>query len=139
MTYKKLGAFALTLSFSFSALASIDEARKDILNTYNFDPSAMTFDEQANRAPSLSQLWSRFNKSPDSYRDALRTLLNEKGQKEILYCDGGMLFLAYAVLPADKHLGLESIKKCSLAEIQHSPFFYTMHEQAIRGVDTIDL
>ncbi|MBC3880614.1 hypothetical protein H8K35_03160 [Undibacterium sp. LX40W] len=139
MTYIKLSAFALALFFSSSASASIEDARKDILNTYNFDPSMMTYEEQANRAPTLSQLWSRFNKSPEGYRDALRILLKEKGQQEILYCDGGMLFLANATSPADQNLGMDSIKKCTLTEIQQTPYFYTMHQQAIRGVDTIEL
>ena len=31
------------------------------------------------------------------------------------------------------------IRKCTLAEIQHTPYFYTLHSLALRGVDTFDL
>ena len=139
MTLRYHLVLALTLLSSSVSGASVDEAMRDLVATYDFDPSQMTFDQQAERAPTLSQLWSRFNKSPDSYRDALRELLRQQGGREMLYCDGGMLFLQKARQAADKSLGLTSISKCSLAEIQHTPYFYTMHAQALAGSDTLDL
>jgi hypothetical protein len=99
----------------------------------------MSFDEQARRAPSLSALWDRYSKSQDTYRAALRTELAVEGNRELLYCDGGMLLLAKSSAPEDQTLGIASIRKCSLAEIQHTPYFYTLHALAVRGVDTTDL
>jgi hypothetical protein len=58
----------------------------------------------------------------------------------MLYCDGGMLLLHKSKEAAeDRSLGLRSIEKCSLAEIQHTPYFYTLHALAREGVDTLDL
>jgi len=99
----------------------------------------MTFDEQARRAPELSKLWDRFDKSPEPYRLALRSELRADANGEILYCDGGMLLLAKSQMPEDQELGQQSLRKCSLAEIQHTPYFYTLHGLAVRGVDTFDL
>ena len=50
-------------------------ALRDIQNAYNFDPSKLSFEEQAKRAPTLSALWDRYDKTSDVYRDALRTAL----------------------------------------------------------------
>lgn len=131
---------ALALAFTSAVNgAPIDDAKRDILRTYDFDPSTMSFDQQAKRAPTLSELWDRFDKSPDAYRNALRALLNQDAGSEMLYCDGGMLFLQKATQPTDRQLGLKSIKKCSLSEIQHTPYFYTMHSQALAGADTLEL
>lgn len=117
----------------------ISELRADIRATYDFEPSAMTFDEQARRAPGLSKLWDRYDKNREPYRQALRSELGADGNRELLYCDGGMLLLAKSDAPEDLRLGLDSIRKCSLAEIQHTPHFYTLHRLATRGVDTFDL
>lgn len=118
---------------------TIESAQADIRSTYAFDPSKMTFDEQASRAPSLSALWGRFAKAPEVYREALRALLRADGGTELLYCDGGMLMLSKTVDAEDHSLGLKSIGRCSLAEIQHTPYFYTLHALAVRGVDTFNL
>lgn len=134
-------AVPLLLTYGVAAYAgtTVDDAAKDIVATYAFDPKAMTLDEQAKRAPKLSELWERFHKSPDSYRTAMRALLGGDGGAEMLYCDGGMLFLQESTLSSDKTLGLKSIAKCSLVEIQHTPYFYTMHREALTGTDTLDL
>jgi hypothetical protein len=132
-------ALALAFGFSPSADASVEEAKRDVIQTYDFDPSTMSFDEQAKRAEKLGDLWTRFDESPDFYRDALRSLLGQDGGREMLYCDGGMLFLQNAVQATDKELGLRSIARCSLSEIQHTPYFYTMHSQALAGIDTVEL
>jgi hypothetical protein len=50
-----------------------------------------------------------------------------------------MLLLNKSKTPEDQALGLTSIQKCSLTEIQHTPYFYTVHALAVRGVDTFDL
>jgi hypothetical protein len=99
----------------------------------------MTFAEQASRATALTGLWDRFDKNRDAYRDALRIELRATGNHELLYCDGGMLLLAKSKDPDDRALGLSSIQKCSLAEIEHTPYFYTLHKLAVGGVDTFDL
>jgi hypothetical protein len=57
----------------------------------------------------------------------------------MLYCDGGMLLLAKSKLPEDRRQGLDAISKCTLSEIQHTPYFYTMHALAREGIDTFDL
>ena len=117
----------------------VEELRADIRATYDFEPSTMTFDEQARRAPTLSKLWDRFDKIPGAYGEALRSELRAEGNRELLYCDGGMLLLAKMSSPEDEQLGLSSIRKCSLAEIQHTPYFYTLHRLATRGTDIFDL
>ncbi len=129
----------LTYNSTTYASSPVEEASRDIVSTYAFDPKVMSFDEQAKRAPELSELWGRFQKAPDSYRIALRTLLSKKGGTEMLYCDGGMLFLHKTTLQSDKALGLKSIAECSLAEIQYTPYFYTMHKEALEGTDVLDL
>lgn len=116
-----------------------EETRKDIRSTYNFDPKKMTFDEQAATAPSLSQLWDRYAKNPEIYGPALRAELRAEGNTEQLYCDGGMLLLFKGAAQDDQALGLASLRHCSLAEIQHTPYFYTVHRLALKGVDTFDL
>ena len=118
---------------------SIQDARADIRSTYDFDPSGMNFEEQARRAPSLSALWDRYSKDPNVYGAALRAELRTEGNRELLYCDGGMLLLNKSKVDDDQALGLTSIAKCALAEIQHTPYFYTLHTLAVRGVDTFDL
>jgi hypothetical protein len=115
------------------------EPRSDIRETYDFEPSAMTYEQQASRARSLSQLWSRYDRSPQAYRDALRQELQTQGNRELLYCDGAMLLLVKSPDPEDQALGVSSLRKCSLAEIQHTPYFYTLHRLARLGVDTFDL
>lgn len=131
---------ALALCFSVPPAMSQDiaEPRADIRATYDFDPSRMTFDEQASRAPDLSELWARFEKSPERYREALRAELLAEGNREILYCDGGMLLLVNSSSSADDELGLASLRKCSLAEIEYTPYFFTLHSIAMRGIDTFD-
>ncbi len=139
MKYARYLVFAFAAFIALAARASVDEAMRDILKTYDFDPATMSFDEQAARAPTLSKLGSRFEKSHKVYRDALRVLLAQGGAGEMLYCDGGMLLLQNATSVADKGLGLQFIQKCSLAEIQQTPYFHAMHSQALAGVDTIEL
>lgn len=126
------------MSNSIHAL-SADETRADIRSTYNFKPETMTFDEQARRAPSLSALWDRYSKAVSIYSDALRTELRAPGNSELLYCDGGMLLLAKSNSADDQVLGLASLQRCSLAEIQHTPYFYTLHSLASKGHDTFGL
>jgi hypothetical protein len=117
----------------------ITELRADIRATYDFEPSTMSFNEQARLAPALSKLWSRYDRNSPGYHEALVAELRADGNREQLYCDGGMLLMAKSRLPEDEQLGLASIRKCSLAEIQHTPYFYTLHGLARRGVDTFDL
>jgi hypothetical protein len=121
------------------AAQSIDDAARDILTTYDFEPSKMSFQEQAERAPLLSKLWDRYGKSRDRYRPALLSALRSDGAREQLYCDGGMLLLANSMNAADDALGIASIKRCSLAEIQHTPYLYAIHALALKGIDTTDL
>lgn len=138
-------AFAIALAATFLAAevhaqsAAVDDARRDIQRTYDFEPSTMTFAQQSQRAPELSKLWDRYDKAPEAYRPALRAALAAGGQRELLYCDGGMLLIAKSKEAADRELGLRSVAKCSLAEIEHTPYFYTMHQLAREGVDTLDL
>lgn len=115
------------------------DPHSDIHKTYDFDPTSMTFDEQAKRAPSISALWGRYAKNPEKYAEALRIELRALGNRELLYCDGGMLLLNKSKDKEDQALGLTFIKKCSLAEIQQTPYFYTTHSLAMRGVDIFDL
>ena len=115
------------------------DIRADIRSTYDFEPSTMTFDEQARRAPDLSKLWDRYDKNREPYQTALRSELRTNGNRELLYCDGGMLLLAKSESAEDQQLGLDSLRKCSLAEIQHTPYFYTLHRLAVRGIDIYDL
>lgn len=115
------------------------DPRADIRATYDFEPSTMTFEEQARRAPELSKLWGRYDGSREAYHRALQAELRAEGRRELLYCDGGMLLLAKSVDPEDQQLGLDALRKCSLAEIQHTPYFYTLHRLATRGVETFDL
>ena len=125
---------------AFGAVAEpVDDARADIRSTYNFDPGSMSFSEQARRTPSLSALWDRYAKSPGVYVEALRQELQVQGQPELVYCDGGMLLLAKSSSADDQTLGLASIARCSLVEIEHTPYFYTLHALAVRGIDTFDL
>lgn len=124
---------------SAASAQSVEDARADIRSTYDFDPTSMPFDEQARRAPSLSALWERCSKMPEVYLHALRAELRATGNRELLYCDGGMLLLNKSRDSQDQTLGLSSLRKCSLAEIQHTPYFYTLHALAVRGVDTFDL
>lgn len=131
-----LGLFSL---LGVACAASLEEARADIVKTYNFDPSSMSFDKQSARAPELSKLWDRYSKAQETYAPALRTELRTVGNTELLYCDGGMLLLAKARDNEDEILGLASIRQCSLVEIQHTPFFYTLHALAVKGIDTFDL
>ena len=118
---------------------SVEEALQDIRATYDFEPSKMSFDEQARRAPTLSALWSRYARKPETYGPALRTALRTSDGRELMYCDGGMLLLAKQTAPDDQALGLKSLERCSLAEIQHTPYFYTLNALAARGMDTINL
>ena len=132
----------LWLLFLLSTSASgsdLERARQDIRSTYDFEPSEMSFAEQAKRAPNLGKLWSRYDAEPSIYLKAIREELRSEGGRELLYCDGGMLLLAKSSIEEDKALGLSSIRKCSLAEIQHTPYFYTLHKLAVEGVDTFDL
>ena len=130
----------ITFAFVFSpVIATVEDAALDIVQTYDLDPSTMSFGEQARVAPKLSELWDRFDKEPEPYREAMRTLLRKEGQREMLYCDGGMLLLEKATQASDKELGLQSLRKCSLSEIQHTPYFYTMHALAMAGTDTLEL
>jgi hypothetical protein len=130
---------AVLSSTTVSAETTADGAAKDIVETYAFDPAEMSYQEQAQRAPGLSELWQRCHDSPQLYFGELRKLLQQGGRTEMLYCDGGMLFLSGVLQPADRELGLKSIEKCSLAPIQYTPYFYAMHDQAVQGVDTLAL
>jgi len=132
-------ALTLLAASAASSAQPVQDARADIRSTYDFEPSQMSFAEQAKRAPSLSALWDRARKNPSTYLDALRIELLADGNRELLYCDGGMLLLKSSRKPDDEELGLASIRKCSLAEIQHTPYFYTLHSLAVRGRDVLDL
>ena len=57
----------------------------------------------------------------------------------MLYCDGGMLLLAKSRIPDDRLLGLNAVSKCTLSEIQQTPYFYMLHELAREGVDILDM
>lgn len=136
---RSLAGLAVCLAAASAPAQDTADPRADIRSTYDFEPSAMSFADQARRAPALSQLWDRFDKNPQSYREALRIELRAEGARELLYCDGGMLLLAKSREADDQALGLASIRKCSLAQIQHTPYFYTLHRLATLGVDTFEL
>jgi hypothetical protein len=140
---KKATATVIVAAASFYPLLasaqSVSDARADIRGTYDFELTSMTFDEQAKRAPSISALWDRYTKNTEVYADALRSELRTPGNRELLYCDGGMLLLNKSKNQEDQGLGLASLGKCSLAEIQQTPYFYTLHSIAMRGIDTFDL
>jgi hypothetical protein len=131
--------FVLLVASAQAQTPTVVSALQDIESTYDFDPSAFTFAEQAKRSPTLSALWDRYDKAPGVYREALRGALLASGKRELLYCDGGMLLLAKSKASEDLNLGLQSIAKCSLSEIEHTPYFRTMHSLALRGVDALDL
>lgn len=62
--------FAVALSSitaAFAAPPTPEAAKADILGTYDFEPSRMTFEQQASRAPGLSKLWDRFDGSPEVF------------------------------------------------------------------------
>ena len=99
----------------------------------------MTYAEQAARAPALTALWNRYDRQVELYREALRGELRAEGNRELLYCDGGMLLLAKSRDAADLALGLAAIRKCTLAEIEHTPYFYALHRLAMRGHDVFEL
>lgn len=115
----------------------IESARRDFETTHSFDSSKMSYADQAKQAPRLSALWDRYDKSPDVYREALLGLLRQKNKPEILYCDGGMLLLIKSLRAEDTSLGLQAIAQCSLSEIEHTPYLYTLHALALRGVDIL--
>lgn len=130
---------ALCLAVPAALPQHVADPRTDIRSTYDFEPSAMAFAEQARLAPALSKLWDRYDGNPGAYQEALRAELRAGGNREQLYCDGGMLLLAKSRAPQDQELGIASLHKCSLAEIQHTPYFYTLHRLATQGVDTFNL
>ena len=114
------------------------EAQQDIQATYDFDASALTTAERSRTAQLLAGLWRRFAEQPGPYRAALRVELLSTGKREALYCDGGMLLLSQTTSNSDQSLALASIRKCSLAEIQQTPYFKAMHALAVRGADTFE-
>ena len=130
---------AVVLAPLIACAQSVEEALQDIRATYDFEPSKMSFDEQARRAPTLSSLWNRYSRNPETYGPALRNALRTSDGRELMYCDGGMLLLAKQTATEDQALGLKSLERCSLAEIQHTPYFYTLNALAARGMDTISL
>jgi hypothetical protein len=132
-------ALSLSVNLASAQAPTLESAREDIVRTYNFDPNGMSFDEQAKLEPTLSALWDRYDKFPTIYSAALRQALRTDGNTEMLYCDGGMLLLHKSKAPPDRPLVLASLAKCSLAAIQHTPYFYTLHELAREGIDTLDL
>ena len=134
-----VGLLLLTAGLGNAQTPTAERAYEDIVRTYSFDASRMSFDEQAKLAPSLSALWDRFDQFRAVYQPALTRALRAQSQSEMLYCDGGMLLLHKSKAAPDRALGLASIAKCSLVEIQHTPYFYTLHELAREGVDTLDL
>lgn len=117
----------------------VTAAHTDILLTYNFDANGLSVDEQGARSAKMGGLWERYAKNPTVYSEALRAELATPGQKEILYCDGGMLLIQNAVNPAETAIGVNALKECTLAEIEQTPYFYTMHALALRGTDTTPL
>jgi hypothetical protein len=121
------------------AATAADKAGRDIVKTYAFDPTRMSIEDQEKKVQGLADLWSRFHDNPDDYLPAMRKLLAKQGNTEMLYCDGGMLLLDEATQPADKTLGLQSISKCSLFEIEQAGYFYTLHKEALDGTDTLEL
>lgn len=131
----------LSLAFAAAvhAQSALESARKDIQSTYSFDPGSMTFEQQEARAPSLTRLWDRYDKSPEIYRVALRGVLSAEGERELLYCDGGMLLLVKSKAPDDRHLALASIAKCELSEIEYTPYFHAVYDLAREGFDTLDM
>ncbi len=129
----------LGLTLSINAQATANPATQDLLKTYAFDPGKMPVEEQAKHAQDLADLWTRAHADTEAYLPALRTLLGKKGNTEILYCDGGMLLLDGSPQPADKQLGLDSIAKCTLAEMEQPGYFYTLHKASLEGIDTLPL
>ena len=136
--YLLIIALLLPASTSLAA-TSTGNASKDIVSTYSFDPGKMSIEEQHNKVEDVANLWARVHDNPDTYLPALRKLLAGNGNTEILYCDGGMLLLDESTQPADKALGMNSINKCSLSEIEQAGYFYTLHKLAVDGEDTLEL
>ena len=127
------------LACSSAAFAQTEhEAHQDIQATYDFDPPSLTTADAAHTARSLSGLWARYAAEPGPYRSALRAELLTPGQREALYCDGGLLLLSKSAAAEDQSLGLAAIRKCSMAEVQQTAYFRTMHAMAVRGLDTLE-
>lgn len=131
--------FSMSMAGALAQSPTVESARQDIVRTYSFDPSSMSFSEQAKLAPSLTELWDRYDKSPSVYRAALRAELRSDRRPEMLYCDGGILLLHKSGEAEDRALGLNAISKCSLAEIQQTPYLFIVHQLAREGVDTLEL
>ena len=128
--------FALPLTANATTLA---EARADILATYNFEPAKLPYEEQVKKADSIEAIWKRYDASPESYHRALRELLAAKGHPEILYCDGAIRLIARSQPTDDIAAYVQALNACSLAEIEHTPYFFVVHALAVRGLDTFDL
>lgn len=129
----------LVATATAESAAAADKTSKDIVSTYAFAPGKMSVEAQHDKVQDVADLWARAHDNPDAYLPALRKLLAQDGNTEMLYCDGGMLLLDASSQPADKTLGMNSISKCSLAEIEQAGFFYTVHKLATAGTDTLDL
>ncbi|MEZ5308538.1 MAG: hypothetical protein R2684_15445 [Pyrinomonadaceae bacterium] len=99
----------------------------------------MSYAEQYEANPKLIELWDRADKNPDIYLKAIRQELVKDGQKEILYCDGGMMLISKSDDKDDMALGIKSVKQCSLAEIEQTPYFHMLFTLSVRGVDVFDL
>lgn len=133
-----LVALLIALPVAADTTAPTD-ARADILATYNFEPSKLPYEEQVKKASVIEAIWKRYDASPDAYHSALRTLLTSKGLPEILYCDGAIRLIAKSQPAEDASPYVQSLGACSLAEIEHTPYFFAVHALAVRGLDTFDL
>jgi hypothetical protein len=138
-TAARLAAAGLLIAAPALVNAQAADVRAEIRTTYAFDPAKLSRVEQAKKAQSLDAFWKKVRAAPDRYLPALRAEVQNPTATSTLACDGAMLLLSANPNEADRAIGLAGLRRCELYEMQHTGFFFGVHQLAGHAVDVSDL
>jgi hypothetical protein len=134
-----LGLLFLLLTGSTSSVFSVAQVsplHKQIEETYNFHPRAMSHEQRTEKSALLDKFWALAKAQPSVYIPALRLELGDFNNPPFFLFDGSMLLLSLSHEQADRKIAIVAMAHCDLRDLQDTDYFRQVHNLSIANEDT---
>ena len=109
---------------------------KEIDSVYNFQPSALTEQQQKAHLPVLDGFFNQIRSDTGKYLPLLRHELQAKGHPPYFYFDCGHLLSQLSNQKNDLQLGADAIAKCDVRDVMPRNYVGIVEDLALRGANT---
>jgi len=103
---------------------------------YNFHPSKLTDEARQKKSDEMDLFWNEMKGNAAQELPLVRSELRSTPSGSFFLMDGSQLLLSLSKTAEDKQLAADSLARTDLADVQATPYFYTVHSLASDGVDT---